>query len=139
MIFLNNELYHFGVKGMKWGVRKKQYKSSDSVKKKKHLGIKDNGNIGLITEKTSAKAKRNFAIKTSLFLSSMALTTYVATHPDSIDKAKQKVDKILKKIGSMTSGPLKSGYYSKSLKRMLTFDEAFDLGLDLSVEGVTID
>ena len=34
-----NELYHHGIKGMKWGVRKNEKKSSQ--KSKRHLGINE--------------------------------------------------------------------------------------------------
>lgn len=31
----NKELYHYGVKGMKWGVRKEKYNSMSPAQKKK--------------------------------------------------------------------------------------------------------
>lgn len=34
---MNNELTHYGVKGMKWGIRKKNYTTSDLKKYKGHV------------------------------------------------------------------------------------------------------
>ena len=34
---MNNELMHYGVKGMKWGIRKKNYTTSDLKKYKGHV------------------------------------------------------------------------------------------------------
>ena len=53
-----NELYHYGVLGMKWGVRKNEKKAVS--KGKRHLGINEKGNISFINEKTTNEAKAKF-------------------------------------------------------------------------------
>lgn len=59
-----NNLYHYGVKGMKWGVRKSENLRSNR-KEKLHLGIDDRGNLNLIRGKTTTKAKKSFCNKKS--------------------------------------------------------------------------
>ena len=34
--YYNNELYHYGVKGMKWGVRKKIQQGVSNIQRRKH-------------------------------------------------------------------------------------------------------
>ena len=67
-----DELYHHGVKGMKWGVRKNKKKYSQ--KSKRHLGINEKGNISFIHDKTANKAKIKFAEKASMFAAGIALS-----------------------------------------------------------------
>jgi len=134
---MDNELYHYGVKGMKWGVRKKndspKKQSTTNDKPKRHLGIDDRGNISLIKDKTSDKAKKLFAIKTAMWIGSMALTSYVATHPKVIEDGQKAVSSLLRKPEKVEEAvSTDSGIYSKSLGRNLTVTEAFDLGFDLS-------
>ena len=129
-----NELMHFGVKGMKWGVRRYKNKNKNKTQTEKlHLGIDRHGNINLIRGKTTKEAKTAFAIKSSLFVGSMALTAYVATHPSAIEKGEKIVKNLLKeKVSTIVNKPVDSGIYSKSLGRMLTVAEAFEAGFDLS-------
>ena len=133
----DDELMHYGIPGMKWGVRKQHQgvsentkKNSPSKKANRHIGINDNGNISFITEKTSSKAKKNFAIKSSLVIGSMAVAGYIMKHPDVIDKGKRTVSSFLRKNGTknITNN---SGIFSKSLGRMLTISEAIELGFDV--------
>ena len=86
-----NELYHYGVKVMKWGVRRYKNKNENTTQKEKlHLGIDKHGNINLIRGKTTKEAKTAFAIKSSLFIGSIALTAYVAKHPSAIEKGEKQ-------------------------------------------------
>lgn len=127
-----NELYHHGVKGMKWGIRRYQNKNI-TQKEKLHLGIDKHGDINLIRGKTTKEAKTAFAIKSSLFIGSIALTAYVATHPNAIEKGEKIVKNLLKeKASTIVNKPVDSGIYSKSLGRMLTVAEALEAGFDLS-------
>ena len=129
-----NELYHHGVKGMKWGVRRYKNKNKNTTRTEKlHLGIDKNGNINLIRGKTTKEAKIAFAIKSSLFVGGMALTSYVAKHPSAIEKGEKTVKNLLKRKGfTIVNKPVDSGIYSKSLGRMLTIAEALEAGFDLS-------
>ena len=129
-----NELYHHGIKGMKWGIRRYKNKNKNTTQTEKlHLGIDRYGNINLIRGKTTKEAKIAFAIKSSLFVGSMALTSYVSTHPRAIEKGEKIVKNLLKgKASTIVNKPVDSGIYSKSLGRMLTVAEAFEAGFDLS-------
>lgn len=67
---MNNELYHYGVKGMKWGVRKSEYRSVNRAQRKKRGPI-----AGIIAGGITAKRVRDVSQKT-------------------IDKGKDAVEKI---------------------------------------------
>ena len=139
-----NELYHHGIKGMKWGVRRYQNKDGSLISKEKrynkteskeklHLGLDKHGNISLIRGKTTKEAKKAFAVRSSLFIASMGITAYIATHPDTFDKGQKTVENFLKKKGSLNvKTVVDSGIYSESLGRMMTIAEAMDAGFDLS-------
>lgn len=124
-----NELYHYGVKGMKWGVRRARVDES-TLSKKKHLGIDERGNINLVNQKSNS-GYRKFAIKMVLTLSTVGISTYIAKHPDTIMKGYSAVSEMMKKSSSIIDKDVStdSNIFSKKLGRMLTIDEATELGL----------
>lgn len=95
----SNELYHYGVLGMKWGVRRKENESGSS-QGKRHLGIDDKGNITITRNKTTKDGIKRFVIKSSITVGSLALTTYIRKHPDVIANGSKKVSKLLREVGN---------------------------------------
>ena len=76
-----NEIYHHGVKGQRWGVRR--YQNVDGNRKR--IGIKENGKLGITTEKASKNAKIKFALRTGVKVAygagSLALSAYLSKNP----------------------------------------------------------
>ncbi len=130
----SNSLTHFGVMGMKWGHRKNEQLKNDlptsSTDSKRHLGIDKHGNISLIKEPTTKAAKKAFILKTTMFVGSILVTEYVATHLQEINKGEKYVNDFLNSFGKKTTSEM-SGIFSKSLGRELTFIEAFEAGFDM--------
>ena len=91
---MKQELYHYGVKGMKWGVRKKSSNASN-VKPKRHLGIDSRGNITFTRDKTTKKNVQKFAVKTAIFSANMGLSLYISKHPEVVYKGMQAVNKMM--------------------------------------------
>lgn len=128
MIYYANEqnpyIQHFGVKGMKWGVRRN--KKSNLKKNKRHLGISDKGNISFIYGKTTNKAKIRFAVKTVMFAAGISLAAYISKHPVRVLKGMDFVRGIKNKpVDSFESYKV----FSKSLGRYLTEEELINKGL----------
>ena len=89
-------LQHFGVKGMKWGVRRSKSKS-DTVKKKKQLTINDNGQFTISNKPASKKGIKNFTMRMIVSMSFLSASMYMSKHPQQILKGMDAVNKILNK------------------------------------------
>ena len=127
----SDELQHHGVKGMRWGVLRKKKKPR---KPRKHLTINDNGVLTISDKPASKKGKTNFAVKSVLSLATISATIYMSSHPKEVERGMSVVRSMLDKpISSIKPKTVvDSGIYSKSLGRMLSVAEAFELGFDLS-------
>lgn len=81
----NNELYHHGVKGQKWGIIRYKNKNTNTNSKRRKIGIKENGKLGFTEEKASKNAKIKFAIRTGIKaayeVGSLALSVYLSKNP----------------------------------------------------------
>ena len=127
-----NELYHYGVKGMKWGVRKKSSTSVSKGAKKRHIGIDDKGNINLVDKPTSKSNIKKFAIKSGIAIAGVSMSIYLSKHPEIITKGTRAVYKVLNKNGSKAFDDdefADFAIYSEKLGRFLTEQELIDNGL----------
>lgn len=117
-----SEIYHHGVKGMKWGVRRYQNKDGSPIPtgKKPHLGIDEKGRINLISDKTTSKAKKAFAVRTGISVMGVSLSVLLVKHPEIIQKGAKFVSSISdKSVNDVinNSGPQ---IFSNKLGRYLT-------------------
>lgn len=92
-----NELYHYGVKGMKWGVRRYQNKDGTYTSAGKKRRSQDPETV----QKRKATAKKVAAITVAAVGVSVA-AVYAAKNP-------QVIGKVMKTVGNTTVNALKTG------------------------------
>ena len=92
----NNELYHFGIKGMKWGVRKNRSSSdpsSSSLSKKKKRGL---GNISEPKNK-SVKDMSDEELRNTIARIELE-NRYKDLSPKKVSAGKKFVDRVINNI-----------------------------------------
>lgn len=81
-----DELQHYGVQGMHWGVRRKTKESSNTKTARKHLTVNDNGVLTISDKPASRKGKTNFAVKSVLSLATISAAVYMSSHPKQVER-----------------------------------------------------
>ena len=99
MEMYNNELYHWGVKGMKWGVRRYQNKDGSLTDKGKKRYGENSTEDASAKRKTTAKKVAGLAI----------MTATVATAAAVYAKNPEAVNRVVKSAGEKTLNSLKTG------------------------------
>ena len=89
----NNELYHYGVAGMKWGVRRKYLNTDGSLNKK---GIKKYAKAGYRQDIRKANAKADTATKIKRIMA-FGMTPFASGGIKLLKEDKRFVDKKFRK------------------------------------------
>lgn len=109
---MNNELYHYGVKGMKWGVRKSKEERYRDWKKKQHSRLDSQTSKDQEKwDKKITKAELEIAKKGSTDVRQIKLRTL---------EGKKQASKALNKIGHDEVDKLGQSDYDEIVKRQTT-------------------
>lgn len=117
----HNELYHHGIKGQKWGVRRTP----------EQLGHRKKSE----TDKSTTKEKAKKVAKVGAYVAGTVAVSYAGVKFATSPKVRNAVGKAMDKIGkkkvkeTAKSMDSLSGIYSKKLGREFTVAEAIDAGL----------
>ena len=101
-----NELYHYGVKGMKWGVRRYQNKDGSYTSEGKKRREQDPETI----QKRKAIAKK-VAVATVAAVGVSVAAAYAAKNPEAISRVMQSVGKTT--VNALKTGKSKTVAYGK--------------------------
>lgn len=116
-------LYHYGVKGMKWGVRRHRNDHETSANSSNTARKKDN----LVKRE---KIERN--VKIASAIAATAAISYAGLKFSTSPKVRSMVARALDKLSDKSVSEISSmsdiQIFSKSLGRMLTVEEMIDAG-----------
>lgn len=101
-----NELYHYGIKGMKWGVRRYQNKDGSYTSEGKKRREQDPETI----QKRKAIAKK-VAVATVAAVGVSVAAAYAAKNPEAISRVMQSVGKTT--VNALKTGKNKTVAYGK--------------------------
>lgn len=112
-----NELYHHGVKGMKWGVRHDRNRSVLTSRSKRLSGTK---NESTETKSKGLTDKQKKALKTGVAIAGTILLAYgahkVINDPKALSAGKKVIDSMMKDTGSIKKAITSSAEYKIAKK-----------------------
>lgn len=124
-IYDETELYHYGVKGMKWGVRRKQIKDAKADRNIKQLSTQRSANKMMLDAKNKAAEAKFIGGRTNV------RNNFINRQLDKYDakalnraKARNKVDYDISELSNKYSIAKQKAKKDKSYKKTAEYKEA---------------